>query len=98
MELNELKQKIDNFFNSLSEEEKVKLKEKYFFHEYDTHEGWVSIEESLPEWRASDLFEGGTEYKVLFEDGSEDYSRVSDPNIWYYWAKEAGVTHWCSEK
>lgn len=49
MELKELKQKIDDFFNNLSEEEKVKLKEKYFFLEYDTPKGWVSIEESLPE-------------------------------------------------
>lgn len=72
MKLNELKQKIDNFFNNLSEEEKVKLKEKYFFQEYDTPKGWVSIEESLPTPRASDLIEGGTEYKILFEDGSED--------------------------
>ena len=98
MKLNELKQKIDNFFNNLSEEEKVKLKEKYFFKEYDTHKGWVSIEESLPALRASDLFEGGTEYKILFKGGFEDYSRVTDPNMWYYWAKEVGVTHWYNEK
>ena len=94
MKLEEVKQKIDDFFNNLSEEEKVKLKEKYFPKEDGAPKGWVSIEESLPTLRALDLFEGGTEYKILFEDGFEAYSRVTDPNMWYYWAKEVGVTHW----
>ena len=98
MKLEEVKQKKDDFFNNLSEEEKVKLEEKYFPKEDGAPKGWVSIEESLPTLRASDLSEGGTEYKILFEDGFEAYSRVTDPNTWYYWAKEVGVTHWYSEK
>ena len=98
MKLNEVKQKIDDFFNNLSEDEIEKLKEKYFPKESNTPKVWISIDESLPTLRALDLFEGGTEYKILFEDGFEAYSRVTDPNTWYYWAKEVGVTHWYSEK
>lgn len=98
MNIDGVKQKIDDFFNSLSEDEIIKLKEKYFPKEDGAPKGWVSIEESLPTLRASDLFEGGTEYRILFNDGFEAYSRVTDPNTWYYWAKERGVTHWYNEK
>ena len=94
MKLNEVKQKIDNFFNNLTEDEIEKLKEKYFPKESNTPKGWVSIDERLPMLKAGDLFKGGTEYKVLFEDGVESYSRVTDPNTWYYLAKEIGITHW----
>ena len=94
MKLNEVKHKIDNFFNNLTEDEKEKLKEKYFPKESNTPKGWVSIDERLPMLKAVDLFEGGTEYKILFEDGVESYSRVADPNTWYYLAKETGITHW----
>ena len=45
-------------------------------------------------FKAVDLFEGGTEYKILFKNGVEAYSRVADPNTWYYFAKEIGITHW----
>ena len=97
MKLNEVKQKIDNFFNNLTEDEIEKLKEKYFPKESNTVKVWISIDESLPMPKAVDLFEGGTEYKILFEDGVEAYSRVSDPNTWYYFAKEVGITHWYNE-
>ena len=83
MKLKEVKHKIDNFFNNLTEDEKEKLKEKYFPKESNTPKGWVSIDESLPMSKAVDLFEGGTEYKILFEDGVEAYSRVADPNPCY---------------
>ena len=43
MKLNEVKQKIDDFFNNLSEDEIEKLKEKYFPKESNTPKGWVSI-------------------------------------------------------
>ena len=80
MKLNEVKQKIDNFFNNLTEDEIEKLKEKYSPKENNTPKVWVSIDEGLPMLKAVDLFEGGTEYKILFEDGVESYSRVLDPN------------------
>ena len=79
MKLNEVKQKIDNFFNNLTEDEIEKLKEKYSPKESNTAKGWVSIEESLPILRALDLFEGGTEYKILFEDG-QDFFKYEPEN------------------
>jgi hypothetical protein len=68
-------------------------KEK-FFPEDTTPKGWVSIEEHLPTWMASDIMEGGTMYKVKYKDGAYGGSFVSDHNIWYYMAKEQGITHW----
>ena len=97
MKTNEVKHKIDNFFNNLTEDEIEKLKEKYFPKESNTAKGWISIDEILPMSKAVDLSEGGTEYKILFEDGVESYSRVADPNTWYYLAKEIRITHWCNK-
>ena len=59
--------------------------------------GWLSIEEYLPMMKAMDIMIGGTEYKVRYEDGTEGCSMVSDHNIWYYYAKETGITHWLNE-
>ena len=44
MKLNEVKQKIDNFFNNLTEDEIEKLKEKYSPKESNTPKVWVSID------------------------------------------------------
>lgn len=55
--------------------------------------GWIDIEEHLPYMLAID-FQTGTSYKVKLKDGSERYSTVGDHNVWYYQAKEHGVTHW----
>lgn len=56
--------------------------------------GWVSIEEYLPMMHAVDSMQGYTLYKVKDKDGNEFESAVSDHNVWYYMAKEAGITHW----
>ena len=78
--------------SKMSEEEKLKLKDELTD---KTPEGWLSIEEHLPAMRMGDLLEDGyRKIKVRFKDGKEDISRVSDHNIWYYEAKEAGITHW----
>jgi len=69
--------------------------EKYF-PEDKTPKGWVSIEEHLPMMNAIDFIEG-TKYKVKFEDESEGESCVGDHNVWYYLAREAGITHWWNE-
>lgn len=59
--------------------------------------GWVDIEEHLPMMLAIDYFKGGTVYKVKDKNGNEFVSSVMDHSIWYYLAKEAGVTHWWNE-
>jgi len=59
--------------------------------------GWISIEDHLPMMLAIDIMNGGTKYKVRYEDGTEGCSMVSDHNTWYYYAKEAGITHWLNE-
>lgn len=56
--------------------------------------GWVSIEEHLPIMYAIDYFNDGTLYKVKDKEGNEFTSSVMDHNLWYYMAKEAGITHW----
>ena len=56
--------------------------------------GWLSIEEYLPMMYAIDIIQGYTIYKVKDKDGNEFESAVSDHNVWYYVAKEAGITHW----
>ncbi len=59
--------------------------------------GWLSIDDHLPMMLAIDITIGGTGYKVRHEDGTENYSTVSDHNTWYYYAKENGITHWWNE-
>ena len=56
--------------------------------------GWLRIEEHLPMMYAIDIMQGYTLYKVKDKDGNEFESGVSDHNVWYYMAKEAGITHW----
>lgn len=60
--------------------------------------GWVSIEEHLPMMSAIDLLGTGyTVFKVKDRYGNEFESGVSDHNVWYYSAKEEGITHWWNE-
>jgi hypothetical protein len=60
--------------------------------------GWVSIEDHLPMMLAKDVAQGYTLYKCLLSLSDDNNSvietRVSDHNIWYFEAKEAGITHW----
>lgn len=81
--------------SELSEEDRIKLA-KELSGPY-IPEGWVSIEEHLPMMNASDLLTGYTTYTVKNAEGKESTTIVSDHNTWYYYAKEAGITHWLKE-
>jgi len=59
--------------------------------------GWLNIEEHLPMMYAIDIMQGYSLFKVKDKDGNEFESGVSDHNLWYYTAKEAGITHWWNE-
>lgn len=67
-----------------------------FFPPDTTPKGWVSIEEHLPKMMAIDILTG-TKYKVKYANGEESTSVVGDHNMWYYEAKDAGITHWWNE-
>lgn len=80
----------------MSEEELAEIKEKYFT-EDEIPEGWVDIEEHLPMVTCQDFLDNdGIFKKVLVrdKDGNEFEDVVGDHNMWYYRAKEAGITHW----
>jgi hypothetical protein len=82
-------EKFRESLKSMTKEEK----EKYF--PKDTKpKGWISIEDHLPMMMARDILQGGTKYRVKYINGSEGETMVSDHNVWYYLAKDAGVTHW----
>lgn len=91
MKLSSLKSKIDDFFDNLSEEDIERIKQEYF-PESTVPKGWVSIEEYLPQFLVKDVEVGYSTYKVRNEE--EFYMDVTDPNIFYYRAKELGITHW----
>jgi hypothetical protein len=96
--MDKFQKNIDSFkkhLDNMSEDEKAQMKE-YF--KDDRPLGWLSIEDHLPMMYAGDIMQGYTEFKVRFSDGTEGKSRVSDHNIWYYIAKEQGVTHWLNEE
>jgi len=86
---------LSESLNNLSDED-IK---KYFSteNENDSDE-WISIEDKLPMMRASDILKGYTIYTVKDKDGNESISAVTDHNIWYYNAKELGITHWKNNK
>lgn len=59
--------------------------------------GWVSIEEHLPAVRVDDFLNNNGIVRVILvkdKNGSEFRVNVGDHNMWYYGAKEAGITHW----
>ena len=56
--------------------------------------GWIRIEDDLPKMLARDLLNGGTEILVANKAGNIDIGIVSDHNVWYHLAQNAGVTHW----
>lgn len=78
----------------MTEEEKAEMREHF---RDKRPKGWLSIEEHLPMMYAKDIMQGYSEFKIKYADGKEGVARVSDHNIWYYHAKEAGVTHWFNE-
>jgi hypothetical protein len=89
LDLEEMSRKLDEALANMTQEEI----DKYF--PPDTRpKGWLSIEEYLPMMCAIDIMQGYTLYKVKDKDGNEFESAVSDHNVWYYMAKDAGITHW----
>lgn len=93
LDLDEMSKRFYEALSKLTPEEI----EKYFPTD-NTPKGWVSIEEHLPQCLAIDFCEKGySVYKVKDKDGNEFESAVTDHNVWYYMAKEAGVTHWWNE-
>ena len=88
--MNDIKKIIDG----MSEKEKEELEE--LFPIINIPKGWVSIEDHLPMMLAVD-FLTGTAYKVKDKDGNEFESIVGDHNVWYYSAKEQGITHWYNQ-
>lgn len=64
-------------------------------------EEWVNIEDELPVVRCCDI--GRNEaflarvVKVKDINGKEFHSQVGDHLMWYYMAKENGITHWYRE-
>lgn len=85
---------MQKFLENMTEADKAELVEHF---KDETPKGWISIEDHLPHMLAMDIEQGYTEYKVRCSDGSEGVSWVSDHNMWYYRAKEAGITHWINE-
>lgn len=91
IDLKKLEEKFDEALQSVSDENvQMQFANK-------TPKGWVSIEEYLPMWLAKDIIQGYSVYKVKDKEGKEFNSAVTDHNIWYYIAKESGVTHWYNE-
>jgi len=88
-DLEEISKKLDEAVASITPEEMAK-----YFSPDTRPKGWLSIEEHLPMMYAIDMVQGYTLYKVKDKDGNEFGSAVSDHNVWYYMAKEAGITHW----
>lgn len=97
--MSDKKSMADNLREHLKDPVNV-AKAKKFFEENrwdkDIPHGWVSIEDHLPMMMAIDLLTG-TKYKVKFDDGTESNTFVRDHQMWYYWAKEIGITHWWYE-
>ena len=93
LDLEKLSKKFQEALDNITPEEIA----KYFPPDTRPKE-WVSIEEHLPMMLAIDYFKGGTSYKVKDKEGNEFYTSVMDHNVWYYMAKEVGVTHWWNGK
>ena len=90
-----LRKMLDN----MSEKEKEEIKAKYF-PEDTTPKGWLSIEDHLPMVTMGDIEKNDGIFKIVKvkdKDGNEFGSRVGDHHIWYYMAKDGGITHWYNE-
>lgn len=92
-----LAEKMREYLDSKTDEELSKEWDEMFPPENDPPKGWVSIEDHLPEMYAIDIMKGYSKFKVKYADGHEDIARVGDHNVWYYIAKESGITHWFNE-
>jgi hypothetical protein len=87
-------EKLKEHLDSLSESEIEDLR-KLFADKRP--KGWLSIDEHLPMMLAEDISRGYSVYKVRYSDGAEDITKVADHSVWFYEAKEAGITHWFNE-
>lgn len=87
-------QLLREHLSSLSESEKEELRERF---RDKRPKGWLSIEDHLPMMFANDIMQGYSVFKVKDDCGNEFDSRVTDHNIWYYDAKESGITHWLNK-
>jgi hypothetical protein len=59
--------------------------------------GWISIEDHLPSFIVRDIEQGYSIYEVKNNDGEIGTTTVTDSRMWYYRAKEIGVTHWLNK-
>jgi len=90
-------EKLKEYLDSKTPEELTKEWNEMFPLENEPSKGWVSIEDHLPQMYAIDIMKGYSEFKVKYDDGKEDVAWISDHNVWYYVAKEAGITHWFND-
>lgn len=92
LDLDDMNKKLDDALSKLTKEEI----EMYFSD--NTPKGWVSIEDDLPQCLAMDFItKGYSVCRVKDNNGNEFDSHVTDHNVWYYEAKDAGITHWWNE-
>lgn len=83
-----------NVLKNMSKEELDALKERF---KDKRPKGWLSIEDHLPVMLAKDIMQGYSVFKVRDKSGKEFDTHVTDHNIWYYHAKDAGITHWLNK-
>ena len=92
LDFDKMRKDLKEALENMSQEEI----DKYF--PPDTRpKGWLSIEDYLPQMYAVDIMQGYTLYKVKDKDGKEFESAVCDHNVWYYHAKDLGITHWWND-
>ena len=90
VDFDELSKRLESALENTSDEEFRQM-----FPEDTTPKGWVDIEEHLPQLIVGDFVDKGySEYKVKDKDGNVFDTKVTDSLVWYYRAKECGVTHW----
>lgn len=88
----------ENWKKALDELDKMTPEELEKYFPKDTKpKGWISIEDHLPMMLVIDIMKGYSEYRVKYQDGHEDITYVTDHNIWYYRAKDEGITHWYND-
>lgn len=88
------------YLDSIPKSELEDLKKEYLTENEKIPKGWVDIEQHLPMVTGDDYIQHGALFKIVkvkFKDGNESESQVGDHNMWYYVAKEAGITHWWND-
>lgn len=82
---------IENMSEEELEEMRIELSD-------DRPKGWLNIDEHLPMMSAQDMIDPGySVFLVRDKDGNEYESSVCDHDVWYYEAKNAGITHWLNK-